>query len=143
MESLLVHQNHMALIRYDNTLFVRRQKLHSSVMWNRIIPGPCCINLLLSQRNRRAHLMSHQPQASRPGHRAMTLTHPAMPRQKALQDIPHYHDYADPQPCAHQNTSNNPLAVCGHVSTVERDEERSGDIKCHKTAVRLGSVQSQ
>lgn len=55
--------------------------------------------------------------------------HPAVPRQQALKDIPHYHDYGDPQARAHQNASNYLLAVRGHVSTVDRDIEREGETK--------------
>lgn len=67
--------------------------------------------------------MSHHPQTSGPGHGAMASMHPAVPRQQALQDIPHDHDDGDPQARAHQNSSDYPLAVCGDVSTVDRDTD--------------------
>lgn len=66
--------------------------------------------------------MSHQPHTTRPGHGSMAFPHPAMPRQQTLEDIPHDHDYGDPQACAHQDSSNYSLAVCGHISTVDREK---------------------
>lgn len=63
--------------------------------------------------------LSHQPHASGPGDGAVACVHPAVPRQQALEDIPHDHDDGDPQSRAHQDPSDYPLAVCRHVATVD------------------------
>lgn len=54
----------------------------------------------------------------------MACMHPAVPRQQALEDIPHNHDDGNPQSCAHQDPSNHPLAVRRHVATVDDDKQR-------------------
>lgn len=80
--------------------------------------------LSLKWLEQKTHSLSHHPQTSRPGHRAMACVHPAVPWQQALKDIPHNHDYGHPQASAHQNSSNYLLAVCGHISAVDRERER-------------------
>lgn len=57
----------------------------------------------------------------------MARMHPSVPRQQALEDIPHNHDDGHPQSRAHQNPSNYPLAVCGHVAAVDEKTQSKGE----------------
>lgn len=55
----------------------------------------------------------------------MALIHPTVPGQQTLQDIPHDHDYCNPQASAHQHASNYLLGVCGQIPAVDRDKDDS------------------
>lgn len=57
----------------------------------------------------------------------MACVHPAVPRQQALEDIPHNHDDGDPESRAHQDPPYDPLAVCRHVATVDGKKQSKGE----------------
>ena len=65
----------------------------------------------------------HHPEFGGPGHRTVLDVHPAMPRQQALEDVPHDEDDADPQPRAHQHAPHRPLVVTGQVPAGEGQRE--------------------
>ena len=68
--------------------------------------------------------VTHYPESSAPGDRSVAVVHPAVPRQQALEGIPHDEDDGDPQACAHQHPTHHPLAVLRHVRTAQVERER-------------------
>ena len=80
-------------------------------------------------------MWSHHPESRGPGHGAVPGVHPAVPRQQALQGVPHDEDDGDPQARAHQHPAHYPLGVCGHVApgeSTEEEQERCDFIKAER-----------
>lgn len=74
-------------------------------------------------------LSSHHPCSRSPGHRPMALVHPTVPGQQTLQDIPHDHDYCNPQAGAHQHSPDDLLGVGRQIPTVDTDKDDRNE--CH------------